>query len=299
MLDLLQTFDHYLHGERDASPHTRKNYLADLRAFFQYIYTSQPGFPRSGTDGLKRITVESLRGYLATLLKRHHPASVARKLASLRTFLQFWVRQGVLEGNPAKEIATPKVPKRVPKFLSIDETVALLDIPRGEGVLTMRDKAMMELIYSSGLRVSELVGLNVDDIDLAAGQVRVLGKGRKERIVPVGAKACQAVAKYLEKRSEIVTGQVPALFCNRRGGRLTARSVERMVRKYIRESGLNKHVTPHVLRHTFATHLLNQGADLRGIQELLGHASLSTTQKYTHVGIDQLMAVYDKSHPKA
>lgn len=299
MLDLLEPFGHYLQHERDASPHTRKNYLADLRHFFDFTYTQNPLMPRQGTASLKQITQEVIRTYLAVLLKKHHPASVARKLASLRTFLQFWMRQGVIDGNPAKEIATPKVPKRVPKFLSMDETVALLDMPKGDTVLALRDKAMMEMIYSSGLRVSELVGLNVDDVDLQVGQTRVLGKGRKERIVPVGSKACDALGRYVEKRAGIATAETPAMFCNRRGGRLTARSVERMMRKYLRDAGVTKRVTPHVLRHTFATHLLNSGADLRGIQELLGHASLSTTQKYTHVSVDQLMAVYDKSHPKA
>lgn len=299
MLDLLETFDHYLKHERDASPHTRKNYLADLRFLFGHLYELHPNVPRQGTQSLKLVTQELIRSYLTVLLKKHHPSSVARKLASLRTFLHFWVRQGVIDSNPAKEVATPKVPKRIPKFLSIDETVALLGVPNGDGVLAKRDKSMMELIYSSGLRVSELVGLDMDDLDLMDLQVRVLGKGRKERIIPVGSKARDALLGYMDKRSEIAPKDAEALFCNRRGGRLTARSVERMMRKYLRESGLNKHVTPHVLRHTFATHLLNQGADLRGIQELLGHASLSTTQKYTHVSLDQLMVVYDKAHPKA
>lgn len=299
MLDLLEPFDHYLHHERDASPHTRKNYLADLRQFIAFVKERTPGVPPQGMRGLQQITKEFVRTYLAVLLERHHPASVARKLASLRTFFQFWIRQGAMEENPAKEIATPKVPKRVPKFLNMDEMTALLEGPKGDGVLILRDKAMMEFMYASGLRVSELVGLNVDDVDLHAGQVRVLGKGRKERLVPVGSKACEAMKRYVTKRGELVSDGSPALFCNRRGGRLTSRSVERMIRKYLRTSGLSKHVTPHVLRHTFATHLLNQGADLRGIQELLGHASLSTTQKYTHVSLDQLMVVYDKAHPKA
>lgn len=299
MRDLLETFHHYLQHERDASPHTRKNYLADLRHFAEFVREQYPTQPQQGPAVLKLVTQELIRAYVALLLQKHHPASVARKLASLRTFLHFWVRQGAIPNNPAKDVATPKVPKRVPKFLSIDETVALLDMPKGEGVLVQRDKAMMEMMYSSGLRVSELVGLNVDDVDMKLGQVRVLGKGRKERIVPVGTKACTALEHYVEKRTTIAPANAEALFCNRRGGRLTARSVERMMRKYLRQAGMNKHVTPHVLRHTFATHLLNQGADLRGIQELLGHASLSTTQKYTHVSLDQLMAVYDKSHPKA
>lgn len=299
MFDLLEIYSQYLLKERNASPHTHKNYLADLRHFFIYVFEKNPAVPRQGTGVLKLVTVELIRAYLGTLLAKHHPASVARKLASLRSFCQFWIRQGEMASNPAKEVATPKIPKRVPHFLSVDETFQLLDLPKGTDLLSMRDKAVMELIYSSGLRVSELVGLNVEHMDLEGSKVRVLGKGSKERIVPVTDKALGALKKYCAHRGEVAKSDELALFVNRRGGRLTARSVERMIRKYLREANIDKRVTPHVLRHTFATHLLNQGADLRGIQELLGHASLSTTQKYTHVSVDQIIQVYDKSHPKA
>ncbi len=299
MIDILEIYSQYLLKERNASPHTHKNYLADLRHFFSYFFEKEPALPRQGTKLLKLITPDVVRAYVGTLLDRHHPASVARKLASLRSFFQFWIRQGAITANPAKEVATPKIPKRVPRFLSVDEAFQLLEMPKGTDMLSLRDKAVMELIYSSGLRVSELVGLNTPDLDAAENKVRVLGKGRKERIIPVTAKAISALSNYIERRGDAAKTDEAALFVNRRGGRLTARSVERMIRKYLSAAALNKHVTPHVLRHTFATHLLNQGADLRGIQELLGHASLSTTQKYTHVSVDQLLEVYDKAHPKA
>lgn len=299
MIDILEIYSQYLLKERNASPHTHKNYLADLRHFFISFFEKEPAIPRQGTKILQLITPEVVRAYVGTLLDRHHPASVARKLASLRSFFQFWIRQGAMTANPAKEVATPKIPKRVPRFLSVDEAFQLLDMPKGTDMLSLRDKAVMELIYSSGLRVSELVALNLPDLDGAGSKVRVMGKGSKERIIPVTPKAMTAITNYGGRRAEAAKAEEQALFVNRRGGRLTSRSVERMIRKYLTDAALNKHVTPHVLRHTFATHLLNQGADLRGIQELLGHASLSTTQKYTHVSVDQLIQVYDKAHPKA
>jgi integrase/recombinase XerC len=238
---------------------------------------------------------------LADLFKKNSAASVARKLASLRSFFQYWVRKGALDNNPAKDVASPKVPRRLPNFLSIDEVFRLLDSPKGTNPLASRDRAILELLYASGLRVSELVGLNIDQIDFTENVIRVVGKGNKERMVPIGAKAKEAVEKYIEARGHLAgeNGDKHAVFVNRRGGRLTPRSVERLIQKYIKACGINKKVTPHVIRHTFATHLLNAGADLRGIQELLGHASLSTTQKYTHVSVDKLMEVYDKAHPKA
>lgn len=300
MLDLLEIYSQYLLKERNSSPHTHKNYLADLRHFFQALFEKNPTVPQQGPGVLKLITTDTVRNYVATLLDKHHPASVARKLASLRSFFQFWIRQGAMTANPAKEVSTPKIPKRIPRFLSVDETFQLLDLPKGDDLLSRRDKAVMEMIYAAGLRVSELVNLNVGDVELGSDcKVRVLGKGNKERIVPITEKAAEAARRYMELRGSVAKESERALFVNRRGGRLTARSVERMVRKYLRDADINKRVTPHVLRHTFATHLLNQGADLRGIQELLGHASLSTTQKYTHVGVDQLIEVYDKTHPKA
>ncbi len=301
MKTIINEFESYLLNEKSGSPHTHKNYMVDLTQFFAFLGTKYPDVMTKQPSFLSTLDSGVVREYLAELVKDKTPSSVARKLASLRTFFKYCQRKGVVENNPAKEVATPKVPKRIPKFLTVDEVFALLDSPGNEESLGVRDKGIMELLYGSGIRVGELVELDVHNIDLTEGTVRVLGKGRKERIVPIGDKACRALHAYLDVRSEFVAGakNENALFVNRRGGRLTARSVERMLNKYIERSGLQKKVTPHVLRHTFATHLLGSGADMRGIQELLGHSSLSTTQKYTHVGIENLMKAYDKSHPKA
>jgi len=298
---LLKQFDNYLTHELDASVHTSKNYLADLKQFSDYMEKHHPNIASAGKTGLGKIDHNMVRGYISTLFDKNNPASIARKLASLRSFFKYWIKQGVISANPAKDVATPKVPKRLPKFLTVDEITSLLSGPTDDDVLSLRDKAMMETMYSSGLRVSELVGLDVSHISLSEGIVKVVGKGKKERVVPIGSKAQTALSKYLAKRADVMDKQTPtdAVFLNRQGTRITPRSVERMVQKYLRSSGIQKEVTPHVLRHSFATHMLNSGADLRGIQELLGHSSLSTTQKYTHVSVDKLMDVYEKSHPKA
>ncbi len=298
MQTVIGPFLDYLDRERDASIHTRKNYHVDIVQFLTFLRLKAPDILAQGPKGLSQIDGNLVRAFVADLLQGHHPASVARKLSSLRTFFKFWMRQKVMTQNPAKSVATPKIPKRVPRFLSEEETATLLHIPMGASFQERRDRAILELFYSSGLRVSELVGVNISDIDLMNGVVRVLGKGRKERLVPVGRPALESIQDYLQMR-ELQTQNPGPLFVNRKGGRLTVRSVERQVKKYLRLSGIQKHVTPHMLRHTFATHMLNHGADLRGIQELLGHTSLSTTQRYTHVTIDKLMEVYDKAHPKA
>ncbi len=301
MKRLIDGFSTYLQHEKAVSPHTYKNYLVDLQQFYSFI---KEKYPKVADDGERRITdvdASIIREYVSRMYDSWSPSSMARKLASLRTFFNYCMRQGFIESNPAKEVATPKIPKRVPKFLTVDEVFALLTAAEGNDVLEARDRAIMELLYASGLRVSELVGLNLADVDLKSQTVRVMGKGRKERIVPMGEKACVALSSYLEKRSLLLgkgAGE-GGFFLNRHGGRLTARSIERLLNKYIRRSGLQKTVTPHVLRHTFATHLLGAGADMRGIQELLGHSSLSTTQKYTHVGLGKLMEAYDEAHPKA
>lgn len=301
MKQLIGDFESYLVHEKGVSPHTHKNYMVDLAQFFNFLETKFPGIMGMAKGSIGKADVNIVREYVAQMIADRSPSSRARKLASLRTFFQYCIRQGLLSSNPAKEVATPKVPKRVPKFLTVDEVFALLNVPMDNEILGARDKAIMELLYASGIRVGELVALDVADLDLSGGTVRVMGKGRKERIVPMGDKACRALSAYLELRPALVPdgSDEEALFVNRRGGRLTARSVERMLNKYIQRSGLQKKVTPHVLRHTFATHLLGSGADMRGIQELLGHASLSTTQKYTHVGIEAMMDAYDKAHPKA
>ncbi len=299
-MSLIDDFSTYLRHERRASPHTHKNYLVDIGQFFQHLEKRFPGISNDGVTHIGKIDATAVREYLGGMFESHSPSSIARKLASLRTFFQYCLRRELVASNPAKEVATPKIPKRVPRFLTVDEVYALLDAPTGEDVLACRDRAIMELLYASGLRVGELVSLDIDALDLAGKTVRVIGKGRKERIVPIGEKARTAIAAYLERRQALVPdAEMRALFVNRHGGRLTARSIERMLNKYIKKCGLQKRVTPHMLRHTFATHLIGAGADMRGIQELLGHASLSTTQKYTHVGIENLMRAYDEAHPKA
>ena len=301
MKTLIERFSTYLKHERAVSPHTCKNYLVDLQQFLGFLEERFPDIQTKGETYITRIDASVIRDFMSKMWNLWSPSSMARKLATLRTFFNYCIKKGMIEANPAKEVATPKIPKRVPKFLTVDEVFSLLDSAADKGALGVRDRGILELLYASGLRVSELVGLNLEDVDLKARTVRVMGKGRKERIVPVGEKACLALATYLEKRTGLLAGKVAecAYFVNRHGGRLTARSVERLLAKYMRRCGVQKTVTPHVLRHTFATHLLGAGADMRGIQELLGHSSLSTTQKYTHVGIENLMKAYDESHPKA
>jgi len=294
-------FSQYLKYERQASEHTHKNYMVDLTQFMAFLTRR---FPERVTDNAAdwaKVDANVVREYLGELFGTKTATSIARKLASLRTFFQFCQRKGWVETNPAKEVASPKIPKRVPKFLTIDEVDALLKAPDDVDMLGTRDKAILETLYASGLRVSELVGLDVNDLNVTDGIVRVAGKGKKERMVPVGTKAIDSIKRYVDMRPTVIATADTngALFINRQGGRLTARSIERLVTKYLKRCGIQKTVTPHVLRHTFATHLLNAGADMRGIQELLGHASLSTTQKYTHVTVDKMMTVYDEAHPKA
>ena len=218
---------------------------------------------------------------------------MARKLTVLRTFFDYLVRKGRLSGNPAKQVSSPKAEKPLPEFLTVDQACTLVVLPKGEGWRNLRDRAILETFYSTGIRISELVGLSDRDLHMPSGIIRVLGKGRKERIVPIGAKALEAIQAYLRARPVGAKG----LFSNHRGGRLTARGVSRIVKSYLRQID-RPGASPHTLRHTYATHLLEGGADLRAVQELLGHASLSTTQRYTHLQTDRLMQVYDQSHPR-
>jgi integrase/recombinase XerC len=292
MQTLIDRFQQFLTVERNLSPHTCAAYLRDLAEFRAFL---------AGTGGdeadLGKVDHLLLRRYLAELHKRNQRTSIARKLSTLRTFFRYLVREGLHSTNPAENVATPKRNRYLPKTLSVDEATTLLERGHGHTVLALRDRAMLELLYSSGLRVSELTGLDVGGIDLRENLVRVLGKGRKERIVPVGSKAQAALLTYLEARGSV--GDDQPLFVNHRGGRLTPRSVQRHLKTQLIRSGVLKDISPHALRHSFATHLLDGGADLRAIQELLGHASLSTTQRYTQVSVDQLMAVYDKAHPRS
>ena len=296
MKDPLATFLGSLEVERHASPHTVKSYRTDLQDFLRWL--TRGSATASAIEALRGVEARDVRAYLAALHTRGlDPVSVARKLAAIRSWFRFLRRRGTVADNPAQQIRAPRQSRKLVSFLPIDETMALMDThdPRATtgGYAAARDAAIVELLYASGLRVSELVGLDLRDVDLAEMTVRVLGKGRKERIVPFGGAAAQALRAYLGPR-----GSGP-VFLNRRGGRLTVRSVHTIVRRQARAAGIARRVSPHTLRHTFATHLLDSGADLRMIQELLGHSRLSTTQRYTHVGSDQLMRIYDAAHPRA
>jgi integrase/recombinase XerC len=289
MKDPQAAFLRHLAVERNASAHTLRSYANDLTDFQRFLAT------RDSAD-FTTADFKTVRAWLASLHARGlAPASVARKLAALRSCFRFLVRRGVIERNPAREARSPRQPRRLVTFLPIDEATQLVDGRALGGRSRARDVAILETLYATGLRVSELAGLDLDDLDRAERTVRVLGKGRKERIVPFGSHAARALERWLGERGE-ADG---AVFTNARGGRLTVRSVHTIVRRSARAAGITRRVSPHTLRHTFATHLLDGGADLRAIQELLGHSRLSTTQRYTHVGAEQLMKVYDHAHPRA
>jgi integrase/recombinase XerC len=295
--DWLAAFARHLEVERALAAHTVRNYLSDVRQFLAYLASRIPPV------ALSRLGYPELRGFLAARHQVNRKTSVARKLAALRTFCRFLVRQGVLPHNIAALAPTPKLEQPLPKFLSIDEVFHLLEETTGQSVLALRDRAILELFYSGGLRVAELVGLNLADLDLAGRLAKVRGKGGKERLVMIGTPAYHALNLYLHVRRELLTPDSPAsgreaVFLNYRGGRITTRSVARLVAKWALKAGLGQPLSPHGLRHTFATHLLEGQADLRAVQEMLGHAQLSTTQKYLHVNLDYLMDVYDKAHPR-
>lgn len=292
---LIESFAEYLRAIRDASPHTLKSYLSDLDQYWAYL-------------GAKSIALEkadhlAIRGFLATLHQSTKATTRARKLAAIRAFYSFLYKKGLVDQNPGRLVMAPKKPKALPKVVPIDDVLALVEQPCGDTALGARDRAILEVLYGGGVRVSELVGLSIDDWDTQANVIRVLGKGRKERIVPLGRKAHAALDGWLPRRIELLGGSDPrvelAMFLNYAGGRLTVRSVARVIDKHVLACALKRHVHPHALRHSFATHLLDGGADLRAIQELLGHASLSTTQRYTEVSWDRLQVVYDKAHPRA
>ena len=297
----IEKFLNYLSLERNFSDHTCRGYLNDLGQFEAFLRASGLAAGSDDTVDVRKIDHVMVRAYLGSLYKKNRKSSMARKVASIRSFFRFLVREQVVAMNPAQLVNTPKQEKNIPVVLSVDDAFRLMDSPDKGSPSDTRDRAILETLYSSGLRVGELVGLDLDDIDLDLAVVRVMGKGRKERIVPLGSKAVGALKSYLAQRGRFQGGDGTdkALFLNAWGARLTSRSVARIVEKHARRCGLPKRVSPHSLRHTFATHLLNGGADLRGIQELLGHVSLSTTQKYTHVGIDRLVDVYDRAHPRS
>jgi integrase/recombinase XerC len=306
MEQLLTQFLEHLRYERNVSEHTLRNYASDLQQFRDYLAPANPKTGKRTEPPIAGIDHITIREWLATLHSaQKQKTSIARKLAALRTFFQFLVREGMLEMNPAKLVSTPRLEKKLPKHLSIEEAVKFIESPNLETDLGKRDRAILELMYATGVRVAELTKLNLGHIDFKNRLIRVIGKRRKERIVPFGEPALEALKNYLEIRegfleaAPISEREPEALFLNYQGTRITTRSVGRMVEKYIRECAGRYDISPHALRHSFATHLLDSGADLRDIQELLGHARLSTTQIYTHVSMEKLIEVYDKAHPKA
>ncbi len=294
----LAKFLSHLHVERGASPHTLKSYREDLETFAEYLSEEDGSCP----DPTSLTSVE-LRGYLAALHDAGYAkTSIARKLASLRSFYRFAQREGWIDNNPAKALRNPRKARKLPHFLSTTEIGKLLGAPASDKAMGLRDRAILETLYSAGLRVSELVDMNDGDVDFDQGIVRVRGKGRKERIAPLGSYALRALQEWLTTRQisdKEPKGRAAPVFVNRFGTRLTSRSVGRMLEKHLKQTGLDQRTSPHTLRHSFATHLLDGGADIRSVQELLGHKSLVTTQIYTHLSTSNLKAAYEKAHPRA
>jgi integrase/recombinase XerC len=289
MNDPLAAFLRHMSVERNASAHTLRAYRTDLTDFQRFL-------TERGVAGVADADARAVRAWLAALHARGlNPVSISRKLAAVRSCGRFLVRRGVLERNPAREVRGPRLPSKLVSFLPIDEATDLVEGRGIGGATRARDRAILELLYASGLRVSELSGLEMEALDRTERTVRVLGKGRKERIVPYGGQAARALEAWLVGRGE----RPGPLFTSARGRRLGVRALHTVVRRAARAAGIVRRVSPHTLRHTFATHLLDRGADLRMIQELLGHSRLSTTQRYTHVAADQLMRVYDRAHPRA
>ncbi len=298
----LEQFLQHLKYERNVSPHTLRNYASDLEQFKQHLF----GVEKRADVPVAEIDRLTIREWMAGLHADHKKTSVARKLASLRTFFQFLIREGKLESNPAKMVATPKIERKLPNHLTMEDAVRFIETPDVNTDLGRRDRAILEFLYATGIRVGELTNINIADVDFRERMVRVTGKRKKQRIVPFGDPAAQAVLLYMDATRGVFLDSCPpatrdpqALFLNYQGTRITTRSVGRMVDKYIKLCADIHDISPHSLRHTFATHLLDSGADLRDIQELLGHARLSTTQIYTQVSMEKMIEVYDKAHPKA
>lgn len=302
MEDLIQQYAEHLRSERNVSPHTLRNYVSDLKQLRQFLDSRKLCCNGSEEVDFTRVDIHVVRAFLASLTRDRKKSSIGRKLAVLKGFFRYLVATKRVEKDPLLLIQSPKQEKPLPNFLSVDDTFHLLDGIKVINGLDVRDRAALEVFYSCGVRVSELVGLNWVDVDFQLGIIRVVGKGSKERIVPIGEVALGALTDYAaeqRKKWRCSCGGETAVFLNNRGERITTRSVARIVEKHLKLAGIPLKMGPHGLRHSFATHLLNSGADLRVIQELLGHASLSTTQRYTHLNLDQLTAVYDKAHPRA
>lgn len=304
MLKLVSKFLEFLKVEKNASHHTLKSYSKDLDQFCHYLEQNKIGDGQKWN--FKKIDNLTIRSYLSFLYKKNNSnCTVARKLAALRSFFKFLCREGFIKKNIAKSIATPKQEKKIPSFLTIDEIFHLLKQPDVKNFLGLRDKAILELFYATGMRIGELVSLQFEDINFDLRLIKIKGKGKKERVVPINQSASTIIAKYIEERKKIevkkniVSTRKSPLFINFRLKRITDRGIRNILVKYLFKGNISKTISPHSLRHTFATHLLDAGADLRVIQELLGHSSLSTTQKYSHVSTGRLMEIYDKAHPKA
>lgn len=294
----LRTYLEAIATQRGFSKNTCRAYEKDLDEFFEFI---KKDARQPKADLIKQVDPLGIRAFLGHLHKKNKKSTIARKLSAVRTFFKFLVKQGIIETNPTETIQTPKQEKAIPAYLAVDDMFRLLDSIDTDSLAGLRNRAIFETIYSSGLRVSELAGLNYGSIDFRRGMLRVMGKGSRERIVPVGRRALEAIQSYrmqLMKEKGIKSEHDSALFLNYRNGRLTPRSVARILDQLVLQCSLLVSVSPHALRHSFATHMLDAGVDLRVVQELLGHKSLSTTQKYTHVSIDRLMATYDKAHPR-
>ena len=284
----IEKFIRYLQIEKNYSRHTILNYKLDLEHFKNFL----------GELSLEKVDYLILRKYLAALKEKNLKSrSVSRRLSALRTFFKFLIREGLLKNNPVASLSSPKQDKPLPLFLTEEEVTKLIEAAQPKDERGLRDRAVMETLYSTGIRVSELVGLNIEDIDFIGGVAKVMGKGKKERIVPIGDIALSTIRAYLERRKKHIEAQ--ALFLNKSGRRITDRGVRNIIDKYIRMASIKQGVSPHTLRHSFATHLLDRGADLRSVQELLGHVNLSTTQIYTHLTTEKLKKVYDKAHPRA
>jgi integrase/recombinase XerC len=302
----IQEFDRHMTVEKNLSDHTRKSYISDLRHYQVFLEMEgvSEGVSGEGGDGIPADQM-LIRSFLASLYQEKlRKVTISRKMAALRSFYRYLLREGKVRFNPAELLQMPRCEKYIPVVLSVDEILSLLRVNFSETAEGRRDRAMLELFYSAGIRLSELTGLDIADCDFAGGLIKVRGKGRKERILPVGTPAFEAIGAYLKRRGELAAkreqkGLEEPLFLSSRGMRMNPRGVARVVERVVRESNIGRKISPHALRHTFATHLLDAGADLRSIQEMLGHQSLSTTQKYTTVSVSRLMEVYDRAHPRA
>lgn len=290
MKRFIEKFEKYLDIEKNYSVHTLRGYRSDLRELAEFLKDKEPG----------EITHLDLRRFLAELKRRKcAKRTVVRKLGAVRSFFRFLFREKYIRTNPANSIFTPKLDRRLPEFLDEEKTIKLITSPETGNAAGLRDRAILEVLYSTGMRVSELVGLSIEDVDLIAGAAKVRGKGKRERITLLGSQAQQAIRNYLQKRPAVLSASSGPLFLNKSGKRLSDRSVRRIMEKYVRKCSIEQKISPHSIRHSFATHLLNNGADLRSVQELLGHKNLSTTQIYTHLSSQRIREMYSKAHPRA